>query len=142
MGEPSLPLSSHRQKSLAQTLRWQTEVLPTLIAPYMKYLRESGNLSQDVSLQQPACVCQGLRERTLDIVKLTMNICECRSAPVQLIECGLFGSAPKELTLAVDVRVLDFVTRLFLRISPNHTGLSNTIEDFLKCQGYQMKGKV
>ncbi|KAJ3720315.1 hypothetical protein C8R42DRAFT_582613, partial [Lentinula raphanica] len=73
--------------------------------------------------------------------KLTLNICECRSAPVQLIERGLFGSAPKEPTLAVDVRVLDFVTRLFLRISPNHTGVSNTIEDFLKCQGYQMKGK-
>ncbi|KAJ3715448.1 hypothetical protein C8R42DRAFT_549560, partial [Lentinula raphanica] len=117
--------------------------------PYMRYLRESGNLSQDILVEQRACVCDGSKERKLDIVvlrfnklqKLSIDICECRPAPVQLIERGLFGSAPKEPTLAVDIRVLDFVTRLFLRISPNHSSVSSTIEDFLKGQGYQMKGK-
>lgn len=55
---------------------------------------------------------------------------------------GLFGCAPLRPSLAVDLRVLDFVTRLFLRISPNNTAVCNTIEDFLKSQGYQLRGQV
>lgn len=55
---------------------------------------------------------------------------------------GLFGCAPVRPSLAVDLRVLDFVTRLFLRISPNNTAVCNTIEDFLRSQGYHLIGQV
>ncbi|KAJ3791461.1 hypothetical protein GGU11DRAFT_761590, partial [Lentinula aff. detonsa] len=45
---PSAPPTAHRQKRLAQTLQWQNDVLPTLIAPYMNYLRQSADLSKEV----------------------------------------------------------------------------------------------
>ncbi|KAJ3830980.1 hypothetical protein F5878DRAFT_550007, partial [Lentinula raphanica] len=44
-------------------------------------------------------------------------------------------------SLAVDLRVLEFVNRLYLRISPNNTALCDTLRDFLKSQGYQLKGQ-
>ncbi|KAJ3732470.1 hypothetical protein DFJ43DRAFT_1154503 [Lentinula guzmanii] len=43
--------------------------------------------------------------------------------------------------LAVDIRLLNFVSRLFLKISPNNTAISNTLDEFLQAQGYQMKGE-
>ncbi|THU92423.1 hypothetical protein K435DRAFT_672151, partial [Dendrothele bispora CBS 962.96] len=66
---------------------------------------------------------------------------DCRPAAVQLISSGLFPCAPVYPSLAVDIRMLDFVTRLFLRISPNHTAWCGTVDDFLRCQGYKLEGK-
>lgn len=40
------------------------------------------------------------------------------------------------------MRVLDFVTRLFVRISPNNTAWCKTIEDFLDAQGYKLTTEV
>lgn len=78
----------------------------------------------------------------IELQKIALHICQCRPAAVQLITRGLFGNAPKEPTLAVDIRLLDFVTRLFSRLSPNNTAICQTIEDFLRYQGYQLRGQV
>ncbi|KAJ3739924.1 hypothetical protein DFH05DRAFT_1529806 [Lentinula detonsa] len=43
--------------------------------------------------------------------------------------------------LAVDIHVLDFVTRLFLRIAPNNTAWADSINEFLSSQGYQLQGQ-
>lgn len=161
------PLTPHGRKRLAQQLRWENEVLPVLVQPYMEYLRVSLNLSQDVELPRVNdCTCMNRRERVLEMVvlrfsseslalvfiiiltmlqelqKLSLRVCQCRPAALQLMNRGLFGNAPKEPTLAVDLRVLDFVTRLFLRLSPNNTAICQTIEDFLRSQGYQLRGQV
>ncbi|KAJ3713997.1 hypothetical protein DFJ43DRAFT_1134907 [Lentinula guzmanii] len=77
----------------------------------------------------------------VEVQKINSQICERRPCAVQLIEQGLFGCAPFLPTLAVDLRVLDFVTRLFVRIAPNVTAFCGAIEDFLKSQGYHMNGK-
>lgn len=77
-----------------------------------------------------------------ELERITLRTCACQPAATQLMKCGLFGCAPLRPSLAVDLRVLDFVTRLFLRISPNNTAVCNTIEDFLKCQGYHLCGQV
>ncbi|THU88157.1 hypothetical protein K435DRAFT_680385, partial [Dendrothele bispora CBS 962.96] len=66
---------------------------------------------------------------------------DCRPAAVQLIRSGLFPCAPVYPSLAVDIRMLDFVTRLFLRMSPNHTAWCGTVDDYLRCQGYKLEGK-
>ncbi|KAJ3792054.1 hypothetical protein GGU11DRAFT_761085, partial [Lentinula aff. detonsa] len=102
---PSAPPTAHRQKCLAQTLRWQNDVLPTLI-PYMNYLRQSANLSKEVEVEAVPCTCMDAGQRVLDVVvvqfnklqKLQLTICHCHPAAVQLMERGLFGSAPKEPT--------------------------------------------
>ncbi|KAE9388317.1 hypothetical protein BT96DRAFT_1074276, partial [Gymnopus androsaceus JB14] len=44
-------------------------------------------------------------------------------------------------SLAVELQVLNLVTSLFLRISPNHTAVSSTLEAFLEDRGYVMKGE-
>jgi hypothetical protein len=77
-----------------------------------------------------------------ELQKISLRICQCRPAAVQLMHRGLFGNAPKEPTLAVDLRFLDFVTRLFHRLAPNNTAICQTIEDFLGYQGYQLRGQV
>jgi hypothetical protein len=61
----------HARKRLAQQLRWETEVLPMLVRPYMDYLRRSLNLSQDIELtDENQCTCMNARERHLEIVVL------------------------------------------------------------------------
>ncbi|KAJ3764725.1 hypothetical protein FB446DRAFT_656203 [Lentinula raphanica] len=51
---------------------------------------------------------------------------------------GLFGCARLQPSLAVDLRVLDFVTRLNLRVSPNNITWCSTLQDFLQSQGYHL----
>jgi hypothetical protein len=55
---------------------------------------------------------------------------------------GLFPCSPLAPTLAVDLRVLEFVTRLFVHIPPNNTGWCKTVEEFLDSQGYKLTTKV
>lgn len=61
---------------------------------------------------------------------------------MQLVAQGLFPSAPLLPTLAVDIRVLELVTGIFLRMCPNNTAIAATIQDFLHSRGYKMQGEV
>ncbi|KAG6913524.1 hypothetical protein DXG01_006197, partial [Tephrocybe rancida] len=54
------------------------------------------------------------------------------------IICGCFASAPLEPTLAVNFKVLEFVSTLFLNVAPNNTGWTDTVETFLTKQGYKL----
>lgn len=53
----------------------------------------------------------------------------------------MFPCSPVYPTLAVDIRVLDFVRRLFLRIAPNYTAWCSAVVDFLSSQGYHLPGE-
>ena len=67
----------------------------------------------------------------LDIIQIELLICGCLSAAIQLMSCGLFPCALLFPSLAVDISLLDFVKKLFLRLSRNNTGWCETLEDFL-----------
>ncbi|KAJ3717495.1 hypothetical protein C8R42DRAFT_587027 [Lentinula raphanica] len=138
----------HSRKRLAQFQHWKIDVIPKLRKPYMKLLRETENLKQDPVPSRQECTCMNMSSELSVLVvrfcaleRIQLNICACRTAAVQLVERGLFPCAPLQPSLAVDMRVLDFVSRLFLRISPNTTALANTIHDFLCSQGYNMEGE-
>ena len=45
-------------------------------------------------------------------------------------------------SLAVDLRVLEFVCLLFVRHSPNQTAWCDAVETFLDGMGYKLKSKV
>lgn len=45
-------------------------------------------------------------------------------------------------TVAVDLRVLDFVMRLFLNMPPNNTVLTKTLEGYLDSLGYKLDSRV
>lgn len=78
----------------------------------------------------------------LALESLTIRICQCASAATQLIQRGLFPCSPLAPTLAVDLQVLDFATRLFVHIPPNNTAWCRTVEEFLDAQGYKLVTQV
>ena len=78
----------------------------------------------------------------LGIERIEINTCPCRTAAVQLVGLGLFPCAPLYPMLAVDIRILNFVTHLFLRIALNNTAWLDALEEFLNSQGYQLQGTV
>ncbi|KAK7446014.1 hypothetical protein VKT23_014637 [Stygiomarasmius scandens] len=145
---PSKPV--HKKKKERQWKRWLKEVIPSLVEPYMELLQRTDNLRLTASLRLlDRCSCNNGR-RFLDIVvirftgieKISVWFCSscCPTAP-QLIESGLFPCAPFVPSLCVDVHMLDFLARLFLRISPNVTVWCGALEDFLRQQGYWLQGQ-
>jgi hypothetical protein len=61
---------------------------------------------------------------------------------LQLLSCGYFPCAPLAPTLAVDLKILEFVRELFVRMPPNTTSWCETLEAFLGSQGYKLKTRV
>jgi hypothetical protein len=58
------------------------------------------------------------------------------------VALGLFGCAPVSPSLAVDFRVLELVKALFVRMTPNMSGWTEALEDFLNDRGYKLATKV
>ncbi|KAJ7685987.1 hypothetical protein B0H17DRAFT_887281, partial [Mycena rosella] len=65
-------------------------------------------------------------------------ICECTPAPQQLLTAGLFPLVPLHPHFAVNMWVLEFAMKLFVRIVPNNTAWCATIESFLSGVGFSM----
>ncbi|KII82649.1 hypothetical protein PLICRDRAFT_66933, partial [Plicaturopsis crispa FD-325 SS-3] len=73
--------------------------------------------------------------------KIEISVCACRPAALQLLRRGLFPCAPIAPSLAVDVRMLEFVTTLFVRMPPNATAWCDTLESFLDGRGYKLDSR-
>ena len=167
MDEPAdLAKSRHRRKRVAQWKRWEFEIIPVLIAPYMNLMEATHSLKDNPPPpRMKACSCGDLgRNLDVTIVKFTgkfprlivrlstkyssalelVNIraCKCSRAARQLLEMGYFPCAPYHPTLAVAIRMLQFVTKLFVRVSPNNTAWCATVEDFLQDLGYKLTSAV
>ncbi|KAF9231537.1 hypothetical protein BU15DRAFT_37958, partial [Melanogaster broomeanus] len=67
--------------------------------------------------------------------------CKCSTAPHQLMSMGLFACAPIAPSLAVDLRVLQFVKTLFVCQTPNATAWCEALEVFLAERGHTLKSK-
>ncbi|KAJ7589213.1 hypothetical protein C8J56DRAFT_1004235 [Mycena floridula] len=72
----------------------------------------------------------------LDIASI--KLCTCTPIPVQLLNVGLFACAPQFPSLAVDVNMLEFVSKLFVHMAPNSTAWTATLEDFLRDRQFQL----
>ncbi|RDB26796.1 hypothetical protein Hypma_005259 [Hypsizygus marmoreus] len=139
-------ISRHRRKRERQWERWQGEVIPSLIGLYMNLVCATQWLRDPVAPpSQRTCTCQR-PGRPLDVVlvrfdsleKISITVCGCNSAPRQLLERGFFACAPLTPSLAVDLKVLDFVSTLFVNVAPNNTAWCSTVETFLLKQGYKL----
>ncbi|KAG6807735.1 hypothetical protein H0H92_006576 [Tricholoma furcatifolium] len=135
----------HRQKRANQWKRWQEEVIPSLIDPYMTYLYRSESLRQMVTVPSITCTCGATRSveiilLTFDSVqKIKLPICPCTpSLPLQLLQRGFFACAPIFPSLAVELKVLDFASELFVNIAPNSTAWCKAAEKFLARRGYRL----
>ncbi|KAG6807338.1 hypothetical protein H0H92_007961, partial [Tricholoma furcatifolium] len=135
----------HRQKRANQWKRWQEEVIPSLIDPYMTYLYQSDSLRELVTVPSITCTCGATRSveiilLTFDSVqKINLPICPCTpSLPLQLLQRGFFACAPIFPSLAVELKVLDFASELFVNIAPNSTAWCKAAEKFLARRGYRL----
>lgn len=77
-GDSILPSPSKgRQKKMNQWRRWTDEIIPSLIAPYLTYLRKSASLRNRIKLQPDEVAtfqCKSsCRRRVLDITCILFN---------------------------------------------------------------------
>lgn len=136
--------SRHARRKHAQAHRWNQDVLPLLIRPFMKFTRGllSPHTPSDDALT--VCRCNG-RHRSLGVLfvsierleDVVLDICECRTAAVQIVERGFFPCSPMYPTLAVSLNMLEFVAALFLHVAPNERAWSATVVGYLKARGHE-----
>ncbi|KAK7452231.1 hypothetical protein VKT23_012336 [Stygiomarasmius scandens] len=141
--------SPHKKKRDRQWRRWLKEVIPSLVEPFMDLVEKTDNLRLDPPLQlENRCSCVGGRSLNVTVIRFTgierveVWFCStCSPTAPQLVRSGLFPCAPFAPSLAVEIRMLDFLARLFLRISPNVTAWCGALSDYLRQQGYWLNGQ-
>ncbi|KAG1868542.1 hypothetical protein F4604DRAFT_1584597, partial [Suillus subluteus] len=140
-------------KKINQWQCWTNKVIPSLITPYLAYLRKSTSLHNHIGLQPDEVAdfqCRSsCRWRALDITCILFNCmslsllnCTCASAPLQLLACSYFACAPIAPSLTVDLQLLELIKTLFVHITPNMTAWYEKLEHFLAGCGYELTTKV
>ena len=134
------------RRRATQWKRWQEEIILLLIKPYMNLMATTDSLRHPVA--EPGlydCKCGASYEILIkviqfsDIEEIILRKCNIHKIALQLLQCGLFLCAPLVPTLAVDIKTLEFVRVLFLRVSLNVTAISSTLEDCLGLLGYKLE---
>jgi hypothetical protein len=160
-------VSRHRRKRAIQDVRWENDVIPAIIEPFMKYQMRRGSADATVAQTVLHCTCltQGqsldievvsftrtydfdpldhtLLMPIIEIHTMKLRICECTpNVATQLIDQGLFPCAPIRPSLAVNIEMLEFVAQLFLNLPPNNTAWCSALEDFLLDRKFRLKDIV
>lgn len=71
-----------------------------------------------------------------------LSTCKCTPAPLGLLHRGLFGCAPVHPSIAIDIKMLDLVTKLFLNMAPNTTAWCESLDSFLRDRGFKLENPV
>ncbi|KAF9507986.1 hypothetical protein BS47DRAFT_1272122, partial [Hydnum rufescens UP504] len=154
-------LSCHAHQRSAAAQRWDCDVIPVLVHPYMAYicLSQQGQYCTDPPPIKCSCSCRGVLKQvtavymdhkdsfhsvldlksdhfSLDLEYIKLQICPCAPAPLQLVQRGLFPCSPVYPALAVSLEMLEFVSTLFLHLAPNETAWSDALTTFLARQGH------
>lgn len=149
-GIESVSKSDHTRQCHAQQTRWNDDVLPRLIHPFLgnhrRYFEHLATDSEPAGSESNHCSCFPL-PKALSVLAVYMDrtetvflqVCTCRTAPIQLIERGLFPCAPVWPTLAVCLNMLEFVSQLFLHLAPNERAWVTTLEMYLRARGFFLK---
>ncbi|KAJ6457865.1 hypothetical protein DFH09DRAFT_1255416 [Mycena vulgaris] len=147
------PDKRHRVTRASQWQLWMDTVIPDLVPVFLDAFHRTRGWRDfevlPVASQRPSCSC-GSEEALLKITVVsftsisdtTLTPCKCASAPLQLLECGLFPCAPTRPTLAVNARLLEFTMKLYVRIAPNKTAWTATLDDFLGGLGFKLANKT
>ncbi|KAJ7821848.1 hypothetical protein B0H13DRAFT_2241700 [Mycena leptocephala] len=120
----------HSRKRENQTTRWLQNIIPLLIPIYIELVQKTTTCGLWTPYSPSSRCAPAPRRFLLD--ELT----------IRLLRRGFFPCAPLEPTLAVDLRVLEFVMGLFLNMPPNNTALTKTLETYLDSMGYKLDNRV
>ncbi|KAL6305514.1 hypothetical protein BKA93DRAFT_816902 [Sparassis latifolia] len=132
------------------------ETIPALLHQHLQLLHDSASLRNPAHLQSAQCSCGGVSVRSLKVVcvffecefadllhsgleTISLDICLCSPAALQLLSRGLFSCMPQAPTLAVDLNLLQFVQQLFVCLPPNTTSFCATLEAFLGDCNYKLQ---
>lgn len=154
-------------KAKKQWAKWSTEIIPSLLHPYLRLLRVTDslrNLRHDEALE---CTCGNAQLRQLTVTCLyfdgtfslcyvpshadfglsalkdqTISVCQCHSAPQILLSRGFFPCSPVTPSLAVDIKLLEFARLQFLHLVPNTTGWCDAMESFLNGLLFKLTTRV
>ena len=144
-GEGGNDVSRTRRRRAAQWKRWQEEFIPAAIQPFMHLMKTTQSLRlSPIQPDRYDCKCEQGRTLRVKIVRfaaveeITLRRCDRHPVGLQLLQRGLFPCVPVMPSLAVDMKVLEFARTLFLRVSPNVTAVSHTLEDCLSVLGYKL----
>ncbi|KAH6901151.1 hypothetical protein BKA70DRAFT_1437036 [Coprinopsis sp. MPI-PUGE-AT-0042] len=122
-----------------QWRRWTQDVLPKLIPTYLELIKASGNLVNVDRTREVFCNC-GPAITRIDVICVsfdglsTRSFCTC-NPPAHLVMVGYFPCAPVRPSLAVDIRMLEFMRELYLRSAPNRTAWASALESVYSNQG-------
>ncbi|KIK74892.1 hypothetical protein PAXRUDRAFT_97411, partial [Paxillus rubicundulus Ve08.2h10] len=146
------------QKKTNQWHRWSQDIIPTLIAPYLVYLRQTEWLCLTTDIQAaspdpPACTSSHNHSLTVMCVlfdhsvhtgleDITIKYGPCHPTPVVLVSRGLFPSSPVTPSIVIDLQVLELIKKLFVQMTPNTTAWCKALKSFFNGQGYKLKIKV
>jgi hypothetical protein len=78
----------------------------------------------------------------IELQSIEIDSCACGPAALQLLSRGFFPCAPIAPTLAVNIKMLEFVRELFVRMPPNKTAWCDTLEAFLGKRAYKLTTRV
>jgi hypothetical protein len=158
---------ARKKKKTQQVNTWSEVVIPSLIRPYLRLVRETGNLESPAPpISPPSCrICP--RMRTIDVVCVYMDrkiylmfynalvlICVVGMDSIKIPSCahclasktlvtaGLFPCAPLLPSLAVDMKMLRFVNELQVRSSPNNTAWCDALEAHLQASNFKFATEV
>ncbi|KAG1772840.1 hypothetical protein EV702DRAFT_976390 [Suillus placidus] len=141
------------QKRANQWRRWSEDIIPAMIVPYLSYIQETVSLrhanTPAIRHRTDGECGTGCRTRNIKVAcvfsdafeEIAIIACPCSPAPLQLLRRRLFPCAPLAPSLAVDLRLLEFVRLLFLRQSPNQTAWCDALETFLDRMKYKLRLK-
>ncbi|KAJ6581299.1 hypothetical protein B0H19DRAFT_1251527 [Mycena capillaripes] len=134
------PHSRHARKRQNQTTRWLQTIIPLLLPIYVQLVAKTDNLHEiDAVFAQESPRVTLLCWDRLD--QISIHICPCSLAAPQLLRRGFFPCTPMEPSLAIELRVLEFVMGLFLNMPPNNTALTKTLEGYLDEMGYKVDNR-
>ncbi|KAF9514092.1 hypothetical protein BS47DRAFT_1295346, partial [Hydnum rufescens UP504] len=127
-------------------------ILPQLVTPYAKLMSATSNGQHPVPTFHSSCTktnCNGPSRQKLKVTcvytkylkEIYLDVCKCCPASLQLLERGLFPSAPVQPTLAVDLDQLNIVSMLFMVSAPNVMNWAKTLMLCLARKGYVLGGQ-
>ncbi|KAF7334340.1 hypothetical protein MSAN_02378900 [Mycena sanguinolenta] len=142
-GRESPTKKRHQANRENQNETWQREVIPALVPVFVKLWHRTRGLRDARCATTPRQIglCLWLDHALQDICTISdveIDVCNCAPAAEQLLDAGLFPSAPRRPTFAADIRVLEFARNLFGRIAPNNTAWMATLESFLRDLGFSL----
>ncbi|KAJ7729056.1 hypothetical protein B0H16DRAFT_1734416 [Mycena metata] len=127
---------------------WMNVMIPRLVDVFMDVFwrtRSWGKMKALEELYPPICTC-GYPGAPLTVVIMTFTDmedvtimpCMCRPAAQQLLQRGAFACAPVRPGLAVDVRLLEFTMKLFVRIALNKSAMVGALQQHLEALGFKL----